>query len=289
LEHWDINESNAGSMTMVPHSSSWFEEWRGVHAYKSVTGDFVVTTDVQPTSRSGSGAPNALFSLSGIMVRSPRTMTSGALDWTPNGQNYIFLSTGAANTPGTYQFEVKDNRNSVSQLHITPGAPSAKIQVARIGAVFLVLRRIEGGEWEIHRRYVREDMPTSLHVGLTCYTDWNTCSQNGYAFHNLNLLTNGLPLPGGGVLATANPDLIARFDYVRFQRPLVPASLSGRNFASPAEVSDAEILAFLGSNSDQPHTPASDAPPIITQQPQAQTVTELETAQFTVAASGAPP
>lgn len=289
LEQWDIDQSNAGRMTMMPHTSSWYEEWRGVQAYKPIDGDFVVTTDVQPTGRSGSGAPNAQYSLAGIMVRTPRPMTNGQADWTPGGQNYIFLSTGAASNPGTFQFEVKDTRNSVSQLSITAGAPSAKIQVARIGSVFLVLRQIAGSSWEVHRRYIRADMPDTVNVGLTCYTDWNTCFNVGYAFHNQNLLTNGRPLPGGGTLSSANPDLIARFDYVRFRRPQIPAPFAGRDFSNPAEVSNAEILSFLGANTDVPYTAPGPIAPTITQQPQARTVTELDDVSFTVAASGTPP
>ena len=141
LEQWDINQSHPGRMTMTPYTSSWFQEWRGVQAYKQVTGDFVVTTDVEPTGRSGSGPPNRQYSLSGIMVRTPRNnITNGRADWTPNGENYIFLSMGAASQPGTAQFEVKTTINSSSNLEITPGGSRARIQIARIGSAFIVLR-----------------------------------------------------------------------------------------------------------------------------------------------------
>jgi hypothetical protein len=104
LQQFDINNSRAGHMTMVPYTSSWYAEWRGELTFKTVTGDFVITTDVEPRNRAGTGAPGSQYSLAGIMVRAPRTMTNPA-QWTAGGQNYVFLSLGTANNPGSYQFE----------------------------------------------------------------------------------------------------------------------------------------------------------------------------------------
>lgn len=291
LEQWDINQSNAGRMTMMPHTSSWFEEWRGVQAYKQVTGDFVVTTDVEPTGRSGTGAPNTQYSLAGIMVRTPRPeMQNGRADWTPNGQNYIFLSMGAASQPGSYQFEVKNTLNSNSQLEVSNGGSRARIQIARIGSAFIVLRQIDNGAWEVHRRYTRADMPQTLNVGLTTYTDWPPCQQAGYEYHNTNLLTGAVPRLAGGTVQ-ANPDLIARFDYVRYRRPQVPTNLNGLNFADAGQVSDAQLLAFLASNANLPAGTTNPPPvaPSIATQPLSQTVGSSDTASFAVTASGTSP
>lgn len=248
LETLDIN---SGRMIMMPHTSSWYEEYRGELTYKEVTGDFVITTDVEPTNRTGAGAPRTQYSLAGIMVRTPRTMTTPA-QWTPLGQNYVFLSLGAADTPGQFQFEVKTTLNSASTLFITPGASRATIQVARIGRHLIMLRRAAGGAWQVHRRYNRPDMPATLQAGLTVYTDWPTCSAVGFQNQNTRVLTNGAALSGGGVVTGANPDLIANFDYVRYQRPNVPANLNGANLSEPASVSDAQLLAFLGDNANTP-------------------------------------
>ena len=291
LEQWDINQSNAGRMTMMPHTSSWFEEWRGVQAYKQVTGDFVVTTDVEPTGRSGTGAPNTQYSLAGIMVRTPRPeMQNGGADWTPNGQNYIFLSMGAASQPGTYQFEVKNTLNSNSQLEVSNGGSRARVQIARIGSAFIVLRQIDSDPWEVHRRYTRADMPATLNVGLTTYTDWNPCQQAGYEYHNTNLLTGAVPRLTGGTIQ-ANPDLIARFDYVRYRRPQVPANLTGLNFANVGQVSDAQLLAFLANNANLPHgtTNPLHVAPSISAHPLSQTIGAGDNATFVVTASGTSP
>lgn len=251
LQQFDINTSRLGRMTMVPYTSSWYAEWRGELTFKTVTGDFVITTDVEPRNREGSGAPGSQYSLAGIMVRTPRAMTSPA-QWTAGGQNYVFLSLGAASNPGTYQYEVKTTSNSVSTLQISSGVPRGSIQVARIGSHLIMLRRDQGGVWQVHRRYFRPDMPATLQAGLTVYTDWSVCESVGFQYQNQFVLTNGLRLPNGAVVSGCNPDLVAAFDYVRYARPVVPTNLAGANFSSAAVVSDAQLLSFLGEPANVP-------------------------------------
>lgn len=254
LATFDLGGTRPGRLLLVPHTSSWYAEWRGELTYKSVTGDFVITTDVEVSRRGGGGAPNSLYSLAGIMVRAPRTMTSPA-QWTPGGQNYVFLSLGAANTPGTYQHEVKTTLNSVSTLEISAGTPRAQIQVARLGRHLILLRCPPGGSWVVHRRYSRPDFPATLQAGLTVYTDWTSCERVGPTAQNITVLTNGARLPDGTIFSGADPDLEAAFDYVRYARPQVPANLTGADLSNPAAVSDAQLLAFLGDAAHEPATP----------------------------------
>lgn len=252
LQQLDVNTTRPGRLWMVPHTSSWYAEWRGELTFKTVTGDFVITTDVEPRNRAGTGAPNSLYSLAGIMVRTPRTMTHSS-QWTPGGQNYVFLSMGAANQPGSYQYEVKTTLNSSSTLYISNGAPSrATIQVARIGPHLLMLRRDSGGPWRIHQRYFRPDMPATLQAGLTVYTDWQVCETVGYPQQNVTVLTNGARLPNGGIVSGTQPDLAASFEYVRYARPGIPPGLRNANLSNAASVSDAQILAFLGDAASPP-------------------------------------
>ena len=234
LEEFDVDQTRDGHLTMTPYSSSWFEDYRGVLAFKEVSGDFVVTARVETSNRAGDGAPGQLYSLAGIMVRAPRDVTPET--WTAGGENYIFLSLGAASNPGTFQTEVKTTTDSVSVLEIDP-APSglATIRVARLGDHVIALIRPDGEAWRVHRRYLRTDLPDDMQVGLTTYTDWNSCSSLTPVEHNNALITDG------------NPDLVAQFDYVRYAEPQVPAELEGRAFSDPGAVSDEELLTFLGS------------------------------------------
>jgi hypothetical protein len=233
LQVQDINTTRPGHMIMIPSTSTWYNDYRGELTFKEVTGDFVATADVEVTNRAGTGAPNSQFSLGGIMVRAPRQITPQT--WRPGGENYVFLSIGAADHPGMFQFEVKTTLNSNSVLDLTP-APGghATIQWARLGSVFIALRNI-GGTWSVHRRYYRPDMPETLQVGMTVYTDYPDASKFSPLVHNSTVITTG------------NPDLIAAFDYFRFARPRIPAALAGANFST---VSDADLLSFLGANAN---------------------------------------
>ena len=51
-----------------------------------------------------------------------------------------------------------------------------------------------------------------------------------------------------------NPDIIGSYEYIRFFRPTIPASLVGVDLTSAAMVSDEDLLAFLG---DQANVPAA--------------------------------
>lgn len=265
LEEWDIDDSQPGWMTMVPYTSSWYENYRGVLAFKLVTGDFIFSTRVRPRRRDGSpGAPQSQYSLAGIMVRAPRNITPQT--WTPGGENYVFLSMGAAGDPGVYQFEVKTTENSVSDLQYENiEATETEIRVARIGSHIIVLRRVPGADWTIHRRYLRDDFPDTLQAGLTCYTDWPNVQGLDPFVHNGTVITEG------------NPDLRAEFDYVRYARPAVPPALEGAELSNPGMVSDGELLAFLGDAADLTPT----ATPSATESPTSEVLTETQTATLT--------
>jgi hypothetical protein len=241
VEGWGANQLESqqvtgGRMVMMPFTSTWFNDYRGELTFKEVTGDFVVTADVESTQRGGSGAPRSLYSLGGILIRKPRSITPAA--WQPGGENYVFLAIGAANTPGVFQFEVKTTVASQSTLFVTnAGVSRAVLQVARIGPYVITLRNVQG-TWSVHRRFLRPDFSQTqtLQVGMTTYTDYPTSSTLSPFVHNSTVIHGG------------TPDLVAAFDYFRFERPRVPDSLAGANLTDPNAVSDAQLLSFLGAN-----------------------------------------
>lgn len=232
LEALDVGGTRSGWLTLVPHSSTWYQDYRGELTFKAVSGDLVVTAHVESRNRAGTGAPARAYSLAGLMLRAPRQVTPAT--WTPGGEDYVFLSLGCADLPGSYQTEVKTTDNSVSTLDIAPGPAAATLRAARIGPHVILLLRPAGGSWSVHRRYRRDDFPATLQAGLTVYTDWPTCSALTPQQHNTSLLLGG------------TPDLRAQVDYVRFVEPAVPAGLLGADLSNPAAVSDAQLLAFLG-------------------------------------------
>ena len=230
----EIGRPQRGWLTLVPHASSWYQDYRGMLVYKNISGDFVVTTRMRNTNRAGNGAPRSNYSLAGIMVRTPRDVTPRT--WRPGGENYIFLSHGSARNAGRFEFEVKTTINSNSQLEVTPATSSeVLVRVVRVGPDFVLLRKDGDRSWQVHQRYRRPDMPKELQVGLTVYTDYSTISRLQPLQQNTQVIRGG------------NPDLRAMFDYVHFERPQVPASWRQRSIANSSQVSDADILAAFGN------------------------------------------
>lgn len=211
-----------GQLVLVPKSSTWYQDYRGVLVYKDIPGDFIITTKILSTGRDGRSAPRADFSLGGIMIRSPRK--DNAATWQPGGENYVFLSIGSADQPGNFQFEVKTTQNSNSNLEKIPArSGEALLRVVRVGPNIVLLRN-QGGSWVVHKRYQRPDMPPQLQVGLTVYTDYSFASKLPAKQQN------GTAINGG------NPDLVSKFDYVRYQRPNIPSN------TNIDQMSDEELL-----------------------------------------------
>jgi len=243
LETWDIDSSRSGHMRLMPYASVWYQDWTGAYAFKEVTGDFVATLRIEANRRNGqAGRPNSQYSLGGLMIRSPRGFNNAApspdpgpgvvLPWEPPAlgqpdhyttpwdygtENYIFLSFGNTDTvwgnvPDTHYCEVKTTEDSVSdlygtQLGIPANNPLATVQIVRRGNTFLLLRQHGAGSWILENRFTRTDMPDTLQIGMTTYTDWLTSQPINEFHHNRTVNTGG------------NPDLVADADYLRLARP----------------------------------------------------------------------
>ncbi len=233
LELFDINKVYKGHCAMMPFSSGWYQDWRGALVFKPIKGDFVMTTKVKVTGRDGKSAPRSLFSLAGIMVRAPRNITPQT--WQPGGENHVFVSLGVALQPGIYSYEFKSTRHSKSDMKFpAANANESQLQIARIGAAAIVLVKTDQTAWRILARFARPDLPDEVQAGMTLGTDWPTVEKVPPRQHNAMVIRNG------------RPDLGALYDYLRFRRPVVPAALQGRDLSNPNEVSDADLLRFLG-------------------------------------------
>ena len=251
LEVFDIDGTFPGQMTLMPHTVVWYQDYRGPLVFKEVTGDVAVTGLVTVTGRDGVSVPSSLYSLGGILLREPRDVTPGT--WAPGGENYVFLSIGYGQvSPRAFQFEVKTTINSVSNLELSPAASAtAQIQTVRVGEYVIALIREAPGDWRVHRRYHRPDFGPTLQIGAVSYTDWTKCATFEPFQHNSVTIEPGMegdPSPG----TPFEPDALARFDYLRFQRIELPAHLEGLDLTDPVTVPDAELLAFLGENALPP-------------------------------------
>lgn len=252
LELVDIDTTNAGFLTMIPHTNGWYEDYRGPLLFKEVTGDFIVSSRVLTSNRAGTGAPNREYSLAGIMIRAPRAITPAT--WTPWGERYSFVAVGSASVPGTFQFEVKTTSTSdpypqYSFLDISNSpcnCGEAIVQTARIGDAVIQVAYTPGNGWAILNRYERPDLPATLQVGLVSYTDWPNVQLYPVADHNTTTITEVFGSPG----TPTQPDLLARFDWIRFTEPTVPPALAALDLTDPGQVTDADLLSFLGANSE---------------------------------------
>lgn len=273
LETWDINNTQAGRMVLTPHTATWFESYRGPLVFKEITGDFVITTQVNISDRDDIGdsdsndIPNgSAFSLAGLMIRTPRDIENPALDWTPgtfeddetnNGENYIFLSLGYGNSGNQFQMETKTTRNSRSSLVLQDRGDNSMInlQIARIGETVFTLYQIPGEEWVLNNRYHRPDLPETLQAGMVAYSDWGKVSDFDPFYHNNNVLQPGGldPTP----FEFFEPDIVAGFEYIQFDRPEIPEHL--QNIDLRTQTTNLQMLSFLGANVNSPIIPDQNA------------------------------
>ncbi|MCA9121834.1 MAG: hypothetical protein H6822_11845 [Planctomycetaceae bacterium] len=229
FETFDIDQTNSDALTIAPHTSTWFQDYQGDLAFKEVAGDFIVTTHIAITDRDDIGASDAddvpndsTFSLGGVMLRSPRAITDATTEWTPGGSNFVFLSLGHS-YDGNMSLESKNTVNSVSNLELIPvNSTTAELRVERSGnSITTMYRLTDGVEWQVAANFSRPDMPDTLQVGLVGYTDYEkTSSFDPFYANSHTLIDNPENAANSSNPGLAyDPDVQARFDYIRFERP----------------------------------------------------------------------
>lgn len=167
----------------------WWKENNAGFIYKSVTGNFDVTTAVFAKQKNDVSLDITNdFQLTGLMVRNAESTNSGL-------ENYIFNVTGIrSDTPS---IELKSTLNDVSTIeaytdNMTTGT-SSELRIVREGSIFrLYSRPIGSSTWIFRNSFTRPDLPNTLQVGVISYT---------YEAYPANLL--------------------AQFDYVRFNEVTV--------------------------------------------------------------------
>lgn len=183
-----ISISN-GSLQLTPQSQTlWFNAIQtGAMVSKTISGNFVASTSVQVRRRTNFNlAPNQTVELAGLMVRNRFTSL----------ENYVFIVLGF--DENDLSVEVKTTINDVSS-YIGPSRSSTdgELRICRIGENFYLYLKGTDGAWIAQNHpttgnpvFVRSDLPNSIEVGLNIYANQGT------------------------------PDVTARFDYLRFYRPV---------------------------------------------------------------------
>lgn len=260
FETYDVNMTEEGSLTLVPYSTAWFQNFRSTLLFKNVAGNFVFTTNVSATNRANNGIPGSDYSLAGAMLRIPTNTVMGDQDWSAGQEDYVFLALGFAATnhstcqgcPGPH-FEVKSTNNSNSTLNVSSiPVADATIRIAKVDNAVVVLYALPGEDFVVRQRYFRPDFHAadSLQVGLVSYTDYFKSSTYTNVFANdQNLYEGMMPDPSSNPARPFNPDIEAHFDFARFQEYSIPSHHVGDNYFDPADISDEELVAEFGYES----------------------------------------
>jgi hypothetical protein len=189
---FDVGQTAAGQLTIVPGLSWWVDDSRAFYLYKVVRGDFKASMLVNVTGTQGP-TPTANWSLSGILVRAP----SGDRD--RRSEDSISFRSGAVG--GQPVFERKTTVQSRSELVLAAETPGwVELRIARVGPKLVLLRRYPGAAWKLHWVYSRYDLPKTVQVGIDAFSGFDD----------------------------TKADLVSHVDWFHFERTGVPAKLKAK-------------------------------------------------------------
>jgi hypothetical protein len=189
----DVATVQNGKLTLAPvvaQHTHWYSDSRGPMVYRSVTGDFMVETDVTVGRRADIALPpRGTFSAAGFVVRDPASSAPGGEAWVMYN---IGMQTGAAAREA--KSTRKGTSDSLSTLYLmeTGGGLTAKLRVCRLGSTFHFFHRMPGESSFVEEafgattspqgngasqstpgvvpggviRFVRSDLPPTVQVGL---------------------------------------------------------------------------------------------------------------------------
>jgi hypothetical protein len=176
---------DGGALHLRPTTNTlwWMGDATGALVHKLVTGDFKLTTSVRARRASNPSQPVGPtdYQFGGIMARAPGG----------GPESYVFVVVG--DRGASLEIEAKSTTlgESAVQGQAWPSG-DAELRLCRVGARFHLYKRpVGGGAWQVATEwgppYDRPDLPDTLQVGPIAYA-W-----------------------------TNQPDLLASFDYARFE------------------------------------------------------------------------
>jgi hypothetical protein len=155
-----------GALHLVPHVYElWYNGIVGPLLYKTVQGDFKVTSTVHPRKRTNPSQPvSAKIHLGGLMARSP---ASGS-------ENYLFIAVGVDTNDRSV--ETKSTIDGASR-YAGPSWSSAdaELRLCRYMTKFQLLKRAPGASsWTLADTFDRSDLPPAVEVGPMVYAASST-------------------------------------------------------------------------------------------------------------------
>jgi hypothetical protein len=151
--------------TMTGSGNIWFNDAEGPLVYKTITGDFTVTTVAHAEDPSNPGnPPPTQFRLGGLLVRDP--------GGSPGMRNSAHVALGAGDVAHPIAVEDKTTVASASNyLFYGIPSPDIELRITRSGATIdLYYRVIGAGTWTLARSHAHSEMPATVQVGMMVYS-----------------------------------------------------------------------------------------------------------------------
>jgi hypothetical protein len=154
----DIDTTTTDHLTIVPTASHWLNDTAGVFMFKTITGDFVMRTQVSTWDTMFAGQSIMVpYNTAGLMARDPAGAT-GPENWIEIANGYTSSFTGAIDM---------STANSVSDLSEVPTSNPVELQICRLQDLFKVYYRSDAStDWTLAHNRVRPDLPATLQVGV---------------------------------------------------------------------------------------------------------------------------
>ena len=169
-----------GTLVPEPYPSVWFYDYVVPFLFRRVEGNFMVTTQINVSSL-GTPMPSTAYSLAGLLARRPRSDAPFAADsaWAKDRENYVFLVTGTTGEPGAPKIETKSAVRSRPIVKHYPRETSGwmHLRLVRLNQTIIALYRRPGSDWQIHERFYRPDLSSTLQVGLMAYGDYRISNE----------------------------------------------------------------------------------------------------------------
>lgn len=211
IENWQHNPlieyaiNELDELIMRPTSSTWWEDYIGPYRYKTIIGDFVVTTSVRIAGLE-SVAPQSPYSLAGLMIRHPQpVMYNAQTEFFSGQQDYYSILLGITSPGRGPRVLVNHTTSSESSIRSTPvNQYQGQLRLARLGNRIFSLYRVGHDQWVLNRSVDASEFPQELQVGLVASTDYYEASAID-------------PFTSNNSTIISSPDLVAAFDFVRFR------------------------------------------------------------------------
>ncbi|MBK8257186.1 MAG: hypothetical protein IPK82_31500 [Polyangiaceae bacterium] len=154
----------AGELSMVPlRNVVWYHAAQGPLVYKTVTGNFRVSTVARTRKASNPTLPPDVgYQFGGLMARAPSS--------DGGKQDHVFNVVGYRGEH--LSVETKTTKQDQSFVQGPPWpSPDAELRICRVnGRVYMYKRPIGGKAWEEAWMVKRPDLPGTLQVGLIAYS-----------------------------------------------------------------------------------------------------------------------